>query len=104
MVLESDRKTIWLNDVLSTRNVPGVAVYFYTLQALRTRMAQITAFAVLPADKASASALPKLSAQGNLISGVVARLGVGLILNPFSVMKARFEVRASHQRSGRRLV
>ncbi|KAG9038565.1 hypothetical protein FRB95_000786 [Tulasnella sp. JGI-2019a] len=73
------------------RNVPGVAIYFYTLQALRQRLTQVSAFGVVTIDKSSPSALPKLSPQGNLVSGVVARLGVGLLLNPFSVMKARFE-------------
>jgi len=74
------------------RNVPGVAIYFYTLQALRQRMAQVTLFAASPDPRqTSGSALAKLSAQGNMVSGMVARLGVGFILNPFSVMKARFE-------------
>jgi solute carrier family 25 protein 38 len=41
----------------------------------------------------SKTVLPKLSGQGNLIAGATARVGVGLILNPFSILKARFEVR-----------
>ncbi|KAG8851972.1 hypothetical protein FRB96_008987 [Tulasnella sp. 330] len=73
------------------RNVPGVAIYFYSLQALRQRLTQVSTFGVITVDKSNPSALPKLSPQGNLVSGVVARLGVGLLLNPFSVMKARFE-------------
>ena len=39
------------------------------------------------------STLPKLSSQGNLIAGAVTRVSVGLMLNPFSVLKARYEVR-----------
>ena len=39
------------------------------------------------------SVLPKLSSQGNLLAGAVTRVAVGFILNPFSVIKARFEVR-----------
>ncbi|KAK1230709.1 hypothetical protein PQX77_006195 [Marasmius sp. AFHP31] len=39
----------------------------------------------------SGSVLPKLSTQGNLLSGAVARVAVGFMMNPFSVLKARFE-------------
>ena len=39
----------------------------------------------------SKSVLPKLTNQGNLLAGATARIGVGFILNPFSVLKARFE-------------
>ncbi|PSR72907.1 hypothetical protein PHLCEN_2v11210 [Hermanssonia centrifuga] len=39
------------------------------------------------------STLPKLTSQGNLLAGATARVTVGLILNPFSVLKARYEVR-----------
>lgn len=39
-----------------------------------------------------ASVLPTLSTQGNLLAGATARVGVGFLLNPFSVLKARFEV------------
>ena len=76
------------------RNVPGVAVYFYALQALRQQLTLVPMFAVLPsaADGTRSSALPKLSSQGNLIAGAVARISVGLVLNPFSVLKARYEV------------
>ena len=38
------------------------------------------------------SVLPKLSTQGNLIAGATSRVAVGLLLNPFSLVKARFEV------------
>ena len=41
------------------------------------------------------SVLPKLSSQGNLLAGAVTRVAVGFILNPFSVIKARFEVRST---------
>lgn len=37
------------------------------------------------------SVLPKLTNQGNLLAGATARIAVGLLLNPFSVLKARFE-------------
>ncbi|KAG8972300.1 hypothetical protein FRC05_010142 [Tulasnella sp. 425] len=60
-------------------------------------MTKIPAFAVYspasdPASpSASGSALPKLSSQGNLIAGATARVSVGFVLNPFTVVKARFE-------------
>lgn len=76
------------------RNVPGVAMYFYALQVLRQEMAKVPGFATHssdPTSSASGSALPKLSSQGNLVSGATARVSVGLILNPFTVVKARFE-------------
>ncbi|THG98600.1 hypothetical protein EW026_g3602 [Hermanssonia centrifuga] len=37
------------------------------------------------------STLPKLTSQGNLLAGATARVTVGFILNPFSVLKARYE-------------
>ena len=40
----------------------------------------------------SSSVLPKLSSHGNLLAGAFARVAVGFILNPLSVLKARFEV------------
>ena len=39
------------------------------------------------------STLPKLTSQGNLVAGAVTRVSVGFMLNPFSVLKARYEVR-----------
>jgi solute carrier family 25 protein 38 len=39
------------------------------------------------------SALPKLNSQGNLVAGAVARTSVGFVLNPFTVLKSRYEVR-----------
>jgi hypothetical protein len=44
------------------------------------------------ASKNTSSVLPKLTSQGNLIAGATTRVGVGFLLNPFSVLKARFEV------------
>ncbi|GHJ89564.1 hypothetical protein NliqN6_5966 [Naganishia liquefaciens] len=37
------------------------------------------------------SALPKLNSQGNLVAGAVARTSVGFVLNPFTVLKSRYE-------------
>ncbi|EEB96246.1 hypothetical protein MPER_04648 [Moniliophthora perniciosa FA553] len=59
------------------RNVPGIALYMTGLTQLRTFMATSPYFAhvrEIPDTKHS-SALPKLTSQGNLISGAVARVG-----------------------------
>ena len=38
------------------------------------------------------SVLPKLTSGGNLLAGASARVAVGFLLNPFTLLKARFEV------------
>ncbi|KAJ6543924.1 mitochondrial carrier [Mycena capillaripes] len=74
------------------RNVPGVALYMTSLTQLRTIMATSPYFApVLASDSRNASVLPKLTSQGNLIAGATTRVAVGFLLNPFSVLKARYE-------------
>lgn len=78
------------------RNVPGVALYMTSLTQLRTIMARSPYFALANKDPFAqgghSSVLPKLSLHGNLISGATARVGVGFLLNPVTVLKARFEV------------
>jgi len=78
---------------LYTSNVPGVALYFTSLTYLRAIMTKSPYFSAHQRHNLdnSKSVLPKLSSQGNLIAGATARVGVGFILNPFSVIKARFE-------------
>ncbi|CAD6568482.1 MAG: hypothetical protein TREMPRED_004554, partial [Tremellales sp. Tagirdzhanova-0007] len=91
------------------RNVPGVALYFYTLSSLRTRLSQTPYFAMpfqpltspsssSPSSSSSGSAPPsrtstlvRLSSTGNLIAGAIARTSVGFMLNPITVLKARYE-------------
>ncbi|KAK1231223.1 hypothetical protein PQX77_005668, partial [Marasmius sp. AFHP31] len=77
------------------RNVPGVALYMTGLTQLRTFMASSPYFRThltnSNSGSGSGSVLPKLSTQGNLLSGAVARVAVGFMMNPFSVLKARFE-------------
>ncbi|KIY45587.1 mitochondrial carrier [Fistulina hepatica ATCC 64428] len=75
------------------RNVPGVALYMTSLTQLRAVMAGSPYFAIAPLTGSSppTSALPKLTSSGNLLAGAVARVGVGFVLNPFSLIKARFE-------------
>jgi len=104
------RKAIWL----TSRNVPGVAIYFYALSAIRTELSYIQGFQTytyptIPSSttstleagsgststsstKQNGSALVKLSVPGNLIAGAIARTSVGFILNPITVLKARYEV------------
>ncbi|WVF67493.1 hypothetical protein IAT40_002249 [Kwoniella sp. CBS 6097] len=83
------------------RNVPGVAIYFYSLSAIRHKLSSIPYFAVtvpLPTSLSSGStparsksALTKLSSGGNLMAGAIARTSVGFVLSPITVVKARFE-------------
>lgn len=77
------------------RNVPGVALYFTGLNQFRGFLSTSPYFAPLRTQSPSysTSTLPKLTAQGNLIAGALTRVSVGLMLNPFSVIKARYEVR-----------
>ncbi|KAF7313415.1 Mitochondrial glycine transporter [Mycena chlorophos] len=75
------------------RNVPGISLYLTGLTQLRTAMAGSAYFSA-PGRTESArntSVLPKLSSQGNLIAGASTRVAVGFLLNPFSVLKARYE-------------
>ncbi|WVR09455.1 hypothetical protein IAU60_006522 [Kwoniella sp. DSM 27419] len=90
------------------RNVPGVAIYFYSLSAIRHRLSSIPYFSVtVPAPPTtssastattssgpsakSRSAIIKLSSGGNLMAGAIGRTSVGFILSPITVVKARFE-------------
>ncbi|KAL1729375.1 solute carrier family 25 member 38 [Schizophyllum commune] len=82
------------------RNVPGVALYMTGLTQLRTLMARAPLFSVFQIPVADGvvfdgrkrtSVLPKLTPAGNLVAGATARVAVGFVLNPFSVLKARFE-------------
>ncbi|TRM68669.1 mitochondrial carrier domain-containing protein [Schizophyllum amplum] len=72
------------------RNVLRVA-----FTQLRTFMANAPAFSVFHIVQQDAahrtSVLPKLTSTGNLIAGATTRVAVGFVLNPVSVLKARFE-------------
>ncbi|EJD00817.1 mitochondrial carrier, partial [Fomitiporia mediterranea MF3/22] len=93
---------LWRGTVPSLfRNVPGVALYMTSLTQIRTAMARSAYFVRAPLifngsatggnTSKSGSVLPKLSSQGNLLAGAFTRVAVGFLLNPFSVIKARFE-------------
>lgn len=78
------------------RNVPGVALYFYSVSHLRhvasQRQIPYISVALSPSDTLSGSStMAKLSTTGNLLTGAVARVVVGFILSPVTVVKARFE-------------
>ncbi|ADV23602.1 solute carrier family 25, member 38 [Cryptococcus gattii Ru294] len=88
------------------RNVPGVAVYFYTLSAIRNRLSAVPYFSItvpvsgskisspsgqVKKEAGSRSAIVKLSSGGNLLAGAVGRTSVGFVLSPITVIKARFE-------------
>ena len=83
----------------SFSNVPGVAAYFTGLNYIRTVMATSPYFASTWSHDQNvskrSSTLPKLSSQGNLLAGATARVTVGIMLNPFTILKARYEVRSS---------
>jgi solute carrier family 25 protein 38 len=68
-----------------------------SLTQLRAVMARTPYFTLTRKDTVTqaghSSVLPKLSMQGNLIAGAAARVTVGFLLNPVTVLKARFEVR-----------
>jgi len=86
---------------LTRSNVPGVAIYFYALSAIRNELSYLTQFQTIsklstPSSSTTnpnGSALVKLSVPGNLIAGAIARTSVGFVLNPITVLKARYEVR-----------
>lgn len=69
------------------------------LTQLRAYMAQSPYFAMVKkyetghSQSKTASVLPEITMQGNLIAGATLRVVVGFLLNPFSVLKARYEVR-----------
>lgn len=77
------------------RNVPGVAAYFYTLNELRWLVAtwQIPVLSSRPgpARTQDSSTMARLSSTGNILTGAVARVSIGLVLNPISIVKARYE-------------
>ena len=81
------------HDSMFVSNVPGVALYFAGMNQIRTTLATTAYFAAGSERTSSGSVLPKLNKQGNLLAGAFTRVAVGALLNPFTVLKARYEVR-----------
>jgi len=87
------------------RNVPGVAMYFYSVSEIRAILATsaIPYLSLSPTisntaslrsssiNSSKSSTLARLTVLGNLVSGAVARVSVGFILSPVTIVKARFE-------------
>ncbi|PYH99137.1 mitochondrial carrier protein [Aspergillus ellipticus CBS 707.79] len=70
----------------------GSALYFTSLNALRTSIAQRNN--PLPNNgitTSSSSALPKLSNTANLATGAAARVAAGFVMMPVTVLKVRYE-------------
>ena len=81
-----------LTQTFPSSNVPGVAMYFAGMNQVRTMLARTPYFSVTGAERTnSGSVLPKLTKQGNLIARAFTRVAVGALLNPFTVLKARYE-------------
>ncbi|KIM45763.1 hypothetical protein M413DRAFT_440802 [Hebeloma cylindrosporum] len=94
VIAQHGLKGLWRGTLPSlARNVPGVAMYMTSLTQLRTFMARSPYFAHIKRypDGRNGSVLPSLTSQGNLLAGATTRVAVGFVLNPFSVLKARFE-------------
>ncbi|KAG8846337.1 hypothetical protein FRB91_000898, partial [Serendipita sp. 411] len=76
-------------------NVPGVALYYTSLQHVRNTFATLFSSAVVTtrpgAEKGRVSTLTVLSPTGNLAAGALTRTAIGFVLNPLTIVKARFE-------------
>ncbi|KAI0251467.1 mitochondrial carrier [Lactifluus subvellereus] len=75
------------------RNVPGIALYMTGLSQVRGFMAVSPLFSAVRKRNPDqhTSVLPVLTNWGNLLAGATIRVAVGFVLNPFSVLKARYE-------------
>jgi solute carrier family 25 protein 38 len=92
---------MWILIIRVPSNVPGIALYFTSLSQVRGIMATSPIFTAAQKRESGrhSSVLPVLTSSGNLLAGVTTRVAVGFVLNPFSVLKARYEVRTLSARS-----
>ncbi|KAL1995858.1 hypothetical protein VTN49DRAFT_724 [Thermomyces lanuginosus] len=86
-------RSLWRGTVPSAmRTGFGSALYFTSLNALRTAVAQQgLAVEATNSSKPSSSALPKLSHTANLVTGAAARTFAGFVMMPVTVLKVRYE-------------
>jgi len=96
VVHENGYRGLWRGTVPTiARNVPGVAAYFYTLNELRWLVAKWQVPGLSTPDNTTrtqrSSTLARLSSTGNIVTGALGRVFIGLLLNPISIVKARYE-------------
>ncbi|KAJ9647974.1 hypothetical protein H2201_001341 [Coniosporium apollinis] len=89
-------RSFWRGTTPSTlRTGLGSGLYFYTLNALRQRVARSNVLAHSPSGSSGAgahsSSLPKLSNTANLMTGAFARASAGFLMMPITVIKVRYE-------------
>lgn len=91
-------KSLWRGTLPSAiRTSVGSALYLTSLNATRSYVARHSKS--LTTSQSSSSALPKLSMQGNLLSGALVRGAVGFITMPVTVVKVRYESSMYNYRS-----
>ncbi|KAF2862681.1 solute carrier family 25 member 38 [Piedraia hortae CBS 480.64] len=86
-------QTLWRGVVPSVlRTGCGSALYFGMLSQMRQYTAKHFTKPASSASEASTSSVsPKLGNVGNLTTGALARVAAGLVVNPITVLKVRYE-------------
>jgi hypothetical protein len=83
------------NGPVLRRNVPGQALYLTSLQQVRNAIGRVFPSFAIAKDAASErlTTLARLTPVGNLVAGAVTRTTIGFVMNPLTIVKARYEVR-----------